>query len=111
MAFSSSAFQHNAFITTDLVRRLIPEQFPNYADLKVEPVELSGNDHKTYHLGDAMLIRMPSAQSYAPQAIKEQKWLPELAKHMTVPYPRPFIGAPPIMNIRGIGLFIALYRA
>ena len=54
-------FDHDKIpINVPLVRRLIVEQFPKWADLEIKPVEFGGWDNKTFHLGKHMSIRMPS---------------------------------------------------
>ena len=52
-------------ITPDLARKLIAEQFPEYAHLSITSVEKQGHDNRTYRLGNDMLIRMPTAADYA----------------------------------------------
>ena len=74
-------------ITLSLVSKLIAEQFPQWVHLSIRPVKVSGWDNRTFHLGEKMLIRLPSAQGYAPQAQKEQKWLPRLASQLSIPIP------------------------
>lgn len=74
-------------ITLSLVIDLISEQFPQWAHLPIRPVKLSGWDNRTFHLGEEMSIRLPSAEGYAPQVQKEQKWLPGLASHLSFPIP------------------------
>lgn len=54
-----------------LVRRLVATQFPQWQDLPILPVEFSGWDNRTFHLGDTMLVRMPSAIEYEIQVEKE----------------------------------------
>ena len=76
-------------ITTHLVEALIQQQFPKWAELKIEPVKQSGWDNRTFHLGDQMLVRLPSAESYAAKVKIEQKWLPQLASHLPYPIPKP----------------------
>ncbi|MGN6669939.1 MAG: aminoglycoside phosphotransferase family protein [Candidatus Nucleicultricaceae bacterium] len=76
-------------ITADLARSLIKEQFPEYAHLNVTSVEKQGHDNRTYRLGDDMLIRLPTAESYALKVPKEQALLPQLAPHLTVRIPAP----------------------
>ena len=84
-----------ADITVSLVRRLVATQFPHWADLPIEPVEVDGWDNATFHLGRAMLVRLPSAEGYAAQVAKEQRWLPRLAPHLPLPIPVPLgMGAP-----------------
>lgn len=82
-------------IDVSLVRRLIDTQFPQWADQPIKPVEFSGWDNRTFHLGDHMLVRMPSAPDYAAQVEKEQRWLPKLAPLLPLPVPEPLaIGEP-----------------
>ncbi|MES2503724.1 MAG: aminoglycoside phosphotransferase family protein [Myxococcota bacterium] len=76
-------------LNTNQVRRLIAEQFPEWANLSVKPVEFGGWDNKTFHLGDNMLVRLPSATGYADQVEKEHRWLPKLAPHLPLPIPTP----------------------
>ena len=61
-----------------LVRHLVATQFPQWKDLPIWPVSVGGWDNRTFHLGQHMLVRMPSAADYALQVEKEQRWLPKL---------------------------------
>ena len=79
---------HDA-IDTGLVRRLITAQFPQWADLPVEQVVPSGWDNRTFRLGDALSVRLPSGPAYAAQVAKEHRWLPELAARVPLPIPAP----------------------
>lgn len=76
-------------VSTEQARRLVAEQFPQWADLPVAAVENGGWDNRTFHLGDDMLLRLPSAQEYALAVEKEHRWLPELAPLLTLPIPEP----------------------
>ena len=76
-------------ITLELARKLVAAQFPEYAHLKVTEVEQQGHDNRTYRIGDNMLIRMPTAESYALSVLKEQELLPKLAKHLKIAIPVP----------------------
>lgn len=82
-------------ITVDLVARLINEQFPAWSDLEIRPVKFSGNDNRTFHLGEHMSVRLPSAAAYAPQVEKEQQWLPILSKELTLPIQIPLVKGEP----------------
>ncbi|TIN74012.1 MAG: aminoglycoside phosphotransferase, partial [Mesorhizobium sp.] len=62
-------------IDTALVRRLVATQFPWWKDLAVRPVEFGGWDNRTFHLGDEMTVRLPSAAAYFLQVEKEHRWL------------------------------------
>lgn len=82
-------------IDKSLVGRLIAEQFPQWADLVIKPVEFGGWDNRTFHLGDHMTVRLPSARHYAEQVKKEQFWLPKLARNLPLPIPEPLgLGKP-----------------
>lgn len=76
-------------IDSSLVQRLIAAQFPEWADLEVKPVACGGWDNRTFHLGDHMSVRLPSAEAYASKVKKEQHWLPRLAPHLPLPIPTP----------------------
>ncbi|MGJ3264513.1 MAG: aminoglycoside phosphotransferase family protein [Salinarimonas sp.] len=71
------------------VRRLVAAQFPEYAHLPVTPVARSGWDNRTFHLGEELSVRLPSAARYAAQVEKEHRWLPVLAGALAVPVARP----------------------
>jgi len=58
-------------INETLVHHLIAAQFPKWKDLPIQPVAHSGWDNRTFHLGQDMLVRMPSAEDYALQVEKE----------------------------------------
>ena len=78
-----------------LARRLVDSQFPQWADLPVTPVEHGGVDNRTFRLGERMTVRLPSADWYALQVAKEQRWLPVLAPRLPLPIPTPVArGAP-----------------
>ncbi|MFX3649813.1 MAG: aminoglycoside phosphotransferase family protein [Paenibacillus sp.] len=82
-------------IDVDLVSKLINSQFPEWANLEVKPVKKSGNDNKTFHLGNSMSVRLPSEEAYVPQVEKEQKWLPILAKHLSTQITEPLAKGEP----------------
>ncbi len=82
-------------VDVSLVRCLIATQFPQWANLPIKPVEFSGWDNRTFHLGDHMTVRLPSQEAYAAQVKNEQFWLPKLAPFLPVPIPTPLaIGRP-----------------
>jgi len=76
-------------IDAALARQLVAEQFPQWAGLPVEPVELDGWDNRTFRLGQHMTVRLPSAEAYRDQVEKEQRWLPRLAPLLPLPIPVP----------------------
>lgn len=82
-------------ITVDLARRLVRDQFPEWAGLLVTPVEHDGWDNTSFRLGDTLVVRLPSADGYVAQIDKEQRWLPVLAASLPLPIPSPVaLGAP-----------------
>jgi hypothetical protein len=76
-------------IDVSLVRELVGTQFPQWADLPIKPVASGGWDNRTFHLGEHMTVRLPSAAAYAQQVEKEQRWLPRLAPLLPLPIPVP----------------------
>lgn len=82
-------------VSAETVAALVAEQVPQWTHLPIEMVERSGWDNRSFRLGEAMLIRLPSASRYVAQVEKEQLWLPYLAKHLPLPIPEPLaLGQP-----------------
>ena len=90
-----------ARIDERLVRRLLTEQFPQWADLPLRRVVDGGNDHRIFRLGDDLSVRLPSAAGYVQQVEKEQIWLPRLAPQVPLPVP----------DVRGAGRASAYFPA
>lgn len=80
---------HADEIETDpwLMRRLLAGQFPQWADLPIDPVASYGTDHDIYRLGDDRAARLPRIQWATDQAAKEAEWLPRLAPHLPLALP------------------------
>jgi aminoglycoside phosphotransferase (APT) family kinase protein len=76
-------------IDAALVGRLLNDQFPQWAELPIRPVEPGGWDNRTFRLGPDLLVRLPSAERYASHVAKEQTWLPRLAPELPLPIPEP----------------------
>ena len=86
---------HKLIIDAALVRRLIDSQFPQWKHLEVKPVVHGGWDNRTFHLGEQLLVRMPSAAQYAAKVEIEHRWLPILAPLLPLQIPVPLeIGQP-----------------
>lgn len=90
-------------ITAALVSRLVAEQFPQWGELPVTPVELNGWDNTTFRLGEELSVRLPSADRYAVQVDKEHRWLSILASHLPLPVPEPLGRGYPAAGTRGRG--------
>jgi len=80
---------HADEIETDvaLVRRLLAGQFPQWADLRIDPVVSYGTDHDIYRLGSDLAARLPRIGWATKQAAKEAEWLPKLAPHLPLALP------------------------
>lgn len=85
-------------IDPSFVRELIAGQFPHWAQLPVKPVVLGGWDNRTFHLGHDMTVRLPSAERYAAQVEKEQRWLPRLAWFLPLSIPVPLAMGDPALG-------------
>jgi aminoglycoside phosphotransferase (APT) family kinase protein len=90
-----------SMIDEALVRSLLLEQLPQLAGLPVVRVHPGGNDHRTFRLGEDLLVRLPSAPGYVPQVRKEQTWLPRLAPYLPLPVP----------EVRAVGVPSELFPA
>ena len=80
---------HADEVETDvaLVRRLLAGQFPQWADLPIDPVVSYGTDHDIYRLGDHLAARLPRIGWATKQAAKEAQWLPKLAPYLPLALP------------------------
>jgi aminoglycoside phosphotransferase (APT) family kinase protein len=100
---------HPEEIHTDdaLVRRLLAEQFPQWADLAVEAVRFFGTDNAIYRLGDELSVRLPRREKNVQQLHKELRWLPKLAPRLPLAIPEPVATGQPG---QGYPLDWAIYR-
>lgn len=71
------------------VQQLIASQFPQWAELPLEPVDSAGTDNAIYRLGADMAVRLPRAEWAIGQVEKEQRWLPKLAPLIPISLPVP----------------------
>lgn len=88
---------HADQIETDefVVRRLLADQFPQWADLPLTAVPSSGTENAIYRLGDEMVVRLPYRPVRDEQIEKLDHWLPRLAPHLPLRIPEPLArGAP-----------------
>jgi aminoglycoside phosphotransferase (APT) family kinase protein len=76
-------------IDEPLVRALLREQFPAWADLPLQPVEPAGTDNAIYRLGDEMSVRLPRIAWARDQPSKEHTWIPRIAPHLSLGLPEP----------------------
>lgn len=77
------------------IKSLIAEQFPQWENLSITAIKPGGNDNCSFRLGNHLLIRLPSAEKYAEQVLKEQEWLPKFKSHLSFLTPEPIaLGKP-----------------
>lgn len=69
--------------------RLLAAQFPQWADLPIEPVPSAGTDNALYRLGHDMAVRLPRIHRAVKDLDKEHQWLPRLAPLLPVAIPEP----------------------
>jgi aminoglycoside phosphotransferase (APT) family kinase protein len=82
---------HADEVDTDasLVGRMLAAQFPNWADLPIEPVLSIGTDNAIHRLGEDMCVRLPRIHWAVGQVDKEHEWLHKLAPHLPLAIPVP----------------------
>jgi aminoglycoside phosphotransferase (APT) family kinase protein len=80
---------HDDEVLTDvaLVRRMLAEQFPQWMELPIEPVDSYGTDHDIYRVGSDLSVRLPRVAWAIRQAAKEAALLPLLAPHLPLKIP------------------------
>ena len=75
-------------IDEPLVRSLLAEQFPHWAELPLERAG-DGTVNVIYRLGDDLSVRLPRRDGPTTEDDLELRWLPVLAPHLPVDVPRP----------------------
>ncbi|MBI3243319.1 MAG: aminoglycoside phosphotransferase family protein [Chloroflexi bacterium] len=88
---------HDDEMDTDafLVGRLLAAQFPQWADLPIEPVPSAGTDNALYRLSDDMVVRLPRIHRAVGQVEEEHLWLPRLAPFLPLAIPVPLAKGEP----------------
>jgi aminoglycoside phosphotransferase (APT) family kinase protein len=88
---------HAGEVDTDLslVRRLLAAQFPQWADLPIEPVPSAGTDNALYRLGADMVVRLPRIDWAVGGVTKDFRWLPVLAPLLPIAIPLPLAKGTP----------------
>lgn len=76
-------------IDIPLVRRLLADQFPQWADLPISTFQSTGTVNAIYRLGDHLCVRLPRVQRWSQDLEKEWHWLPKLAPSLPLRVPEP----------------------
>lgn len=82
-------------IDEPLVRALVDDQFPQWSDLPLRRTLSAGTDNAIFRLGEGLAVRLPIRTSAAPQAEREQRWLPILAPALPLEIPTPLAAGRP----------------
>jgi aminoglycoside phosphotransferase (APT) family kinase protein len=85
-------------VDDDVVRALVQDQFPHWADKGLLRIADSGTDNAIYRLGDDLGIRLPRVQWAEAQIEKECRWLPKLAGGLPTAVPIPLAEGRPGMG-------------
>jgi aminoglycoside phosphotransferase (APT) family kinase protein len=72
-----------------LVRRLLAEQFPQWADLALRRVEPTGTVNVVFRLGAGLAVRLARRDGPTAPGGKEHDWLPRLAPQVPLDVPVP----------------------
>ena len=85
-------------IDLPLVRAMIAQQFPSWADEALEPVNSAGTDNAIYRLGSDKVVRLPRIEQSGLQVEKEQRWLHRLAPFLPLAIPTPLTAGTPTLG-------------
>jgi aminoglycoside phosphotransferase (APT) family kinase protein len=78
-----------------LVRRLLADQFPEWAELPIRRIRTDGTDNAIYRVGDDLVVRLPLIHWAVEQVLKEHTWLPKIAPLLPLAVPGPLaLGLP-----------------
>jgi aminoglycoside phosphotransferase (APT) family kinase protein len=76
-------------IDDSLVRQLVVDQFPEWADLPLRRVEPAGTVNAIFRLGDQLALRLAVRKGPTKPGGKELDWLPKLAPLLPLQIPVP----------------------
>jgi aminoglycoside phosphotransferase (APT) family kinase protein len=74
-------------IDESLLHRLLVEQAPEQAELPLRTVDSGGTEHAVFRVGGELAVRMPLHPNGVGGLLKEIRWLPVLAPHLTIEVP------------------------
>lgn len=74
-------------IDDELVRRLLVNQFPRWADLPLSRIEPAGTVNAIFRLGDDLSVRLPRRNGRFIPGSKELDWLSRLAPQLPLEIP------------------------
>jgi aminoglycoside phosphotransferase (APT) family kinase protein len=81
-------------IDANLVAALLHAQYPNFDDLDYSEVA-EGFDNSLWRLGPELVIRLPRRAAAVTPLENELRWLPEVARHVSLRTPLPMLPGKP----------------
>lgn len=75
-------------IDADLVRSLLTQQFPQWADLPLIQLQTAGTVNRMFRLGEDKVVRLPRTRDYADGPQREAMCLPRFAGKLPLRVPR-----------------------
>ena len=80
---------HTDELTIDeaLVRRLLVDQFPEWAELGLRRIEPAGTVNAIFRLGDELAVRLARRRGPTEQGGVEREWLPRLSRLLPLEIP------------------------
>ena len=85
-------------IDEPLVRRLLAEQFPEWADRPLVRALPAGTENAIFRLGDDLAVRLPRRRGPTQPGAKLFDWLPALAPLLPVAIPIPVAQGRPTLD-------------
>ena len=70
-----------------LVRRLLTDQFPEWAELRLERIEPAGTVNAIFRLGDELAVRLARRRGPTEPGGVEREWLPRLSRLLPLDIP------------------------
>ncbi|MGH3496610.1 MAG: aminoglycoside phosphotransferase family protein [Nocardioidaceae bacterium] len=74
-------------IDASLAQRLLAEQMREYAALPLRRVPSGGTENAVFRLGESLAVRMPLRPDAVDSLLREVRWLPVVAKHVSLEVP------------------------
>ena len=74
-------------INENLVRKLVDNDFPEFADLPLGRLTASGSTNVVFRLGDDLLVRLPRLANGSTSLDKEQRWTSAIGSKLPVAVP------------------------
>jgi len=81
-------------IDANLVATLLHSQFPNFDGVECYEVA-EGFDNSLWRLGPDLVIRLPRRELAVTPLENELRWLPEVARHVSLRTPLPLLAGAP----------------